>query len=77
MSALLWVNLISVLNLPPLKKKQTLINAVKDLAYMCSVKGFRRDIVTCFYVLLTVHLSIILDNDQLDTRLIYFSIRLL
>jgi len=30
-----------------------------------------------FYVLLTVHLSIILDNDQLDTRLLYFTIRLL
>jgi hypothetical protein len=30
-----------------------------------------------FYVLLTVRLSIILDNDQLDTRLLYFTIRLL
>jgi len=30
--------------------------------------------ITDFYVLLTVHLSIILDNDQLDTHLIYFSI---
>ena len=30
-----------------------------------------------FYVLLTVHLSIILDNDQLDTHLLYFTIRLL
>jgi len=30
-----------------------------------------------FYVMLTVHLSIILDNDQLDTRLLYFTIRLL
>jgi len=30
-----------------------------------------------FYVLLTAHLSIILDNDQLDTHLIYFTIRLL
>ena len=29
------------------------------------------------YVLLTVHLSIILDNDQLDTHLLYFTIRLL
>ena len=28
-----------------------------------------------FYILLTVHLSIILDNDQLDTHLIYFTIR--
>ena len=30
-----------------------------------------------FYVLLTVHLSIILDNAQLDTQLLYFTIRLL
>jgi len=29
------------------------------------------------YVLFTVHLSIILDNDQLDTHLLYFTIRLL
>jgi len=31
----------------------------------------------CFYVLLTVPLSIILDNDQLDTHLLYFTLRLL
>jgi len=30
-----------------------------------------------FYVLLTVHLSINLDNDQLDAHLFYFTIRLL
>jgi muramidase (phage lysozyme) len=30
-----------------------------------------------FYVLLTVHLSIILANDQLDTQLLYFTIYLL
>jgi len=30
-----------------------------------------------FYVLLTVHLSIVLDNDQLDEHLLYFKIRLL
>ena len=35
------------------------------------------DITLNFYVLLTVHLSIILDNDQLDTHLLYFTIRLL
>ena len=29
------------------------------------------------FVLLTVYLSIILDNDQLDTQLLYFTIRLL
>ena len=29
------------------------------------------------YVLLTVHLSIILDNDQLDTHLFHFTIRFL
>ena len=27
-----------------------------------------------FYVFLTVHLSVILDNDQLDTQLLYFTI---
>jgi len=30
-----------------------------------------------FYVLLTVHLSISLHNDQLDAHLLYFTIRLL
>ena len=30
---------------------------------------------TFFYVLLTVHLSISLDNDQLDAHLLYFTIR--
>ena len=33
--------------------------------------------VLFFYVLLTVHLSIILDSDQLDTYLLYFTIVLL
>ena len=43
-----------------------------------------KNVITCtrkqilfFYVLLAVHLSIILDNDQLDTHLLYFTIRLL
>jgi hypothetical protein len=48
MGALRRVNLISVLNLSTLNRKQTLINVLKDLAYVCPVKGFRRDIVTCF-----------------------------
>ena len=30
-----------------------------------------------FYVLLTLHLSVILDNDQLDTQFLCFTIRLL
>jgi len=30
-----------------------------------------------FYVSLTVHINIILDNGQLDTHLLYFAIRLL
>ena len=34
-------------------------------------------LASLFCVLLTVHLSIILDHDQLDTHLIYFTIRLL
>ena len=29
------------------------------------------------FVLLSVHLSMILDNDQIDTQLLYFAIRLL
>jgi len=32
---------------------------------------------TCLFVLLAVHLSIILDNEQLDAHLLYFTIRLL
>jgi len=52
----------------------------------CSYLQFRRlqqklwitiNLYCSFYVLLTVHLSIILDNDQLDTHLLYFTIRLL
>ena len=31
--------------------------------------------VNIFYVLLTVHLSISLDNDQLDAHFLYFTIR--
>ena len=38
---------------------------------------FMLDFINNFYVLLTVHLSIILGNDQLDTHLLYFTIRLL
>ena len=34
-------------------------------------------LVLFFYVLLTVHLSISLDNDQLDAHLLYSTIRLL
>jgi len=34
-------------------------------------------IVHNFYVLLTIRLSIILDNDQLDAHLLYFTIHLL
>jgi hypothetical protein len=35
------------------------------------------DMTIFFNVLLTLRLSIILDNDQLDTHLLYFTIRLL
>jgi len=38
-------------------------------------KDFKPD--KSIYVLLTVHLSVILDNDQLDTHLLYFTICLL
>jgi len=37
----------------------------------------RGQLSSYFYVLLTVHLSISLDNDQLDAHLLYFTIRLL
>ena len=35
------------------------------------------DLGVFFYVLLTLHLSIFLDNDQIGTRLLCFTIRLL
>ena len=44
-----------------------------DFSYICSLNLAAK----YSYVLLTVHLSIILDNDQLDTQLLYFTIRLL
>ena len=34
------------------------------------------DLVSEFYVLLAAYLGIFLDNDQLDTHLLYFTIRL-
>jgi len=39
--------------------------------------GPKNEVSNFFDVLLTVHLSIILDNDQPDTNLLYFTIRLL
>ena len=39
-------------------------------------RNFIFDFISNFYVLLTVHLSIILDNDQRDAHLLYFTIRL-
>jgi len=36
-----------------------------------------RNILNCVFVLFTVHLGIILGNDQLDTQLLYLTIRLL
>ena len=36
-----------------------------------------KHLLSDFYVLLTVHLSTILDNDQLDTHLLYFTIHYL
>ena len=44
---------------------------------MCSVLVLDRTHCKFFYVLLTVHLSIILDNDQRDAHLLYFTIYLL
>ena len=43
-----------------------------DCVY-CAVRTESTDVTDVnFYVLLTVHLSISLDNDQLDTHLLYF-----
>ena len=53
--------------------RNTLIVIIKNVTICFYPK---RD-VTFFYVLLTVHLSVILDNDQIDTHLVYFTIRLL
>jgi len=62
----------------------TLINSLKMIKIGRNVSELR--IIVCkniiliflhFFVFLTVHLGIILDNDQLDTRLLYFTIRLL
>jgi len=45
---------------------------------LCGMGGvFSSPNINYVYVLLTVHLSIILDNDQLYTQLLYFTIRLL
>ena len=41
------------------------------------VAQFEVDLPCGFYVLLTVHLSIILDDDQRDAHLLYFTIYLL
>ena len=46
--------------------------APRTAAKFCRVST---NICGFFYVLLTVHLSITLDNDQLDAHLIYFTIR--
>ena len=46
--------------------------SVQVIAASCGNK-----LLEFFYVLLTVHLCIILDNDQLDTHLLYFTICLL
>ena len=56
------------------------------ISYSCIASGvlewpvfklycFSTQLTTNIYVLLTVHLSISLDNDQLDTLLLYFTIR--
>jgi len=56
----------------------------KEAVQQCidsKVRAIRCDTLTVaqlfFCVLLTLHLSITLDNDQLDTHLLYFTIRLL
>ena len=44
---------------------------------LCVMSLFRFDKNSIFYVLLTVHLSITLVNDQLDAQFFYFIIRLI
>ena len=52
-------------------------NASKEYFSNDHYLAFTQNCVLDFYVLLAAHLSIILDNDQLDTHLLYFTIRLL
>ena len=49
-------------------------NAVFIYHYVSAIFGplLAEQCIGFFYVLLTVHLSIILGNDQLDTQLLYF-----
>jgi len=44
--------------------------------YVSTADMFRLHLSIFFYGLWTVHLRIILDNDQLDTHLLYFTIHL-
>ena len=50
-----------------------------DFSLLCDITALRFYLhyLSFFYVLLTVHLSIFLDSDQLDAQLLYFTIRLL
>ena len=50
---------------------------VHILSQMNSVQVTNEHTNNIFYVLLTLHLSIILGNDQLDTQLLYFTTSLL
>ena len=61
-----------LLTLDDLKK-----NSDKCKYFNCDCKQNTHTHTHIFYVSLIVHLSIILDNDQLDTHLLYFIIRLL
>jgi len=54
---------------PPPRRGESLKSRKSNIATLC--------VCVCVCVLLTVHLSLILNNDQLDTHLIYFTIRLL
>ena len=51
--------------------------ALNPLHFIAVVYSNTNTVLLDFHVLLTVNPSIILDNDQLDTRLLYFTIRLL
>ena len=57
------------------------VHVALPLAYAINVASFDRcqwaTLNMQIFVLLTLHLSIILDNAQLDTQLLYFTIRLL
>ena len=55
-------------------KKGSYCRPVRPGMHKSQKPSHRGNYIWCFYVLLTVYLSISLDNDQLDVHLLYFTI---